>query len=155
MIDESKLKPFDAEAAKRGVPVVVRLDGELCAALEVSEKTDWSGDHAALVASEGQLIDKDYHCWQILSEDDLFMIDAEPEQEEVKAQEPLQLIPPGHQAITGFPSIDWEQRRWDMYIAVITDAMRWQEYEGIDTSFVMKYANDYTDAYRKEMEEKK
>ena len=54
-MDESKLKPFDAEAAKRGVPVVVRLDGELCTVLEVSEKRDWSGYHAVLVASEGQL----------------------------------------------------------------------------------------------------
>ena len=53
--------------------------------------------------------------------------------------------------ITGLPSIDWEQRRWEMYIAVITDAMRWQEYEDIDTSFCMKHANEYTDAFHKEM----
>ncbi len=158
MIDKSKLKPFDAEAYKRGVPAVVRFYDDLYRALEVSEKIDVVGDHTVLISDGGEL------CWLFVTEDDLFMLDVRSEQEIPPlpdfARTPAQrshdgfILPQAscsQSPITGLPSIDWEQRRWEMYIAVITDAMRWQEYEDIDTSFCMKHANEYTDAFHKEM----
>ncbi len=141
MIDKSKLKPFDAEAAKRGAQVIALYCGYFFKAQEVSEKTDRNGDHAVLL----QLAAKIY--WRMFPEKDLFMLDAEPEQE---------ILPqPSCSQAPVAPAIDWEQRTWEMYIAVITDAMKWQEYKDIETDNCFRYANEFTDAYSKYTEEKK
>ena len=151
MIDKSALKPFDKEAYKRGVPAVVRFYDELHRALEVSEKIDVAGDHTVLISDGGKL------CWLFVTEDDLLMLDvgSEPEQQEEEDIITLRWTGHGPQTITGFPSIDWEQRTWEMYTKMIHAALVNRERGEIALDSFARCASMYVSAYRKEMEEKK